>query len=98
MDTKPTSVVLCLVSLSTHGTREYVFQGADDGDTVATLARVLGIYVGFQGEIIHENVKKWNVCRFELPKGQRHRDRPVVQEIFSALDRFLSARSSTLAY
>ena len=45
MDTKPTSIILSLVSLSTHGTREYVFQGAGEGDTVATLARVLGIYV-----------------------------------------------------
>ena len=34
----------------------------------------------------------------EVPKDNRHRDRPIVQDIFAALDKFLGSRQSKLAY
>ena len=34
----------------------------------------------------------------EVPKDNRHRDRPIVQDIFAALDKFLGSRQSKLSY
>ncbi len=73
-------------------------QGADEGNTVDTLSRLLGVHLGLQGEVLPENVRKWNVRRFELPRDNRHRDRPVVRDIYAALDAFLAAKQSPLAY
>ena len=38
-------------------------QGADGGNLADTLSRMLGVYVGLKGEIMPENVKKWNVLK-----------------------------------
>ena len=62
------------------------------------LSRMLGVYVGLKGEIVPDNVKKWNVLRVEVPKDDRHRDRPIVQDIYAALDKLLASRQSQLAY
>ena len=73
-------------------------QGAEEGNTVDTLARMLGVHLSIKGEVLPENVRKWNVRRFELPRDNRHRDRPIVRDIYAALDAFLAARQSLLAY
>ena len=75
-----------------------VWQGAEEGNTVDTLARMLGVHLSIHGEVLPENVRKWNVRRFELPRDNRHRDRPVVRDIYAALDTFLAAKQSPLAY
>ncbi len=38
-------------------------QGAGEGNLADTLSRMLGVYVGLKGEIMPENVKKWNVLK-----------------------------------
>jgi hypothetical protein len=58
----------------------------------------MGVYIGLKGEVMPENVKKWNVLRIEVPKDNRHKDRPIVQDIYTALDNFLAARQSKLVY
>ena len=63
-----------------------------------TLARMLGVHLNIKGEVLPENVRKWNVRRFELPRDDRHRDRPIVRDIYAALDTFLAAKQSPLAY
>ena len=156
-------------------------QGAEEGDLAPALSEMLGVYVGLKGEVVPENVKKWNllkVCRdgccqctrvrprlgvvpsgrkhmpgtwsngnvqgtccrhacmaaaphdarclsschlllcqgvpgmhasrpglepristqVEVPKDNRHRDRPIVQDIYAALDAHLAAHQSRLSY
>jgi hypothetical protein len=73
-------------------------QGAEEGDMVDTFARVLGIYVGFTDETMPDNVKKWNVQKFVLQRGTRHRDMAVVKDLYTALDAFLVKRKSQLTY
>ncbi len=70
-------------------------QGAAEGNLAEALTKVLGVYVGIKGEIVPENVKKWNVMRVEVPKDTRHKDRPIAQGVYSRLDEFLAARQPT---
>ena len=42
-----------------------------------------------------ETLVLWQV---EVPKDNRHRDRPIVQDIYTALDKFLATRQSRLKY
>lgn len=74
---------------------EYKYvQGCAEGNLAAALSKILGVFVGLKGEITPENVKKWNVLRVEVPKDTRHKDRPIVQDIYAALDKFLGARQA----
>jgi hypothetical protein len=113
-------------------------QGLKEGNLADSLSRMLGVYVGLKGEVMPENVKKWNVLKVddcpesalfvfntlqvhfqsqrnicgsgeviavinllgqvEIPKDNRHRDRPIVQDIYAALDKFLAARQCILKY
>ena len=41
-------------------------QGTDSGDMVDTFSRVMGTYVGLKDEVMPENVKHWNVKRYEV--------------------------------
>lgn len=45
-------------------------QGADEGNLADTLSRMLGVYVGLKGEIMPENVKKWNVLKVNMLNSQ----------------------------
>jgi hypothetical protein len=38
------------------------------------------------------------LSQVEVPKDNRHRDRPIVQDIYAALDAFLASTQSKLAY
>ena len=40
-----------------------VVQGAEQGHLADTLSRMLGVYVGLKGELMPENIKKWNVLK-----------------------------------
>ena len=62
------------------------------------LSKMLGVYVGLKGELVPENVKQWNVLKLEVPKNDRHKDRPLVAEIYAALDKFLASHHCELAY
>ena len=73
-------------------------QGIQEGNLAHALSMMQGIYVGLKGDVVPENIKKWNVLRLEVPKGDRHKDRPIVAEIFAAIDKFLSAKDSQMAY
>ena len=65
-----------------------------------TFTHCLGLYVGFKDEVMPETIRKWNVKRFELQRSDRHRDRAIVQDMFSALDTFMasSSKKERLAY
>ncbi|CAL8463246.1 g2780 [Coccomyxa elongata] len=91
-------VVAVFVSGAAWQFKGWPFPGAGEGNLADTLSRMLGVYVGLKGEIMPENVKKWNVLKVEVPKDNRHRDRPIVQDIYTALDKFLAARQSRLKY
>ncbi len=73
-------------------------QGVDTGNFAHALSKMLGVYVGLKGELLPPNVKQWNVLKLEVPKDDRHKDRPIVAEIFAGIDRFLTAQRSELAY
>ena len=73
-------------------------QGIQEGNLAHALSVMQGIYVGLKGDVVPENIKKWNVLRLEVPKGDRHKDRPIVAEVFAAIDKFLSARDSQMSY
>ena len=73
-------------------------QGIQEGNLAHALSKMQGIYVGLKGDVVPENIKKWNVLRLEVPKGDRHKDRPIVAEVFAAIDKFLSAGDSQMAY
>lgn len=75
-------------------------QGVDKGDTVDTFTHCLGIYLGFKDEQMPETVRKWNVKRFLLQRSDRHRDRAIVQDMWTAIDAFMSGptKRSELVY
>ena len=60
----------------------------------------LGIYLGFNDEVMPDTIRRWNVKRFELQRNDRHRDRSIVQDIYQAIDTFLSnsQKKSDLKY
>lgn len=68
------------------------------GNMAYALSKMLGVYVGLKGELVPDNIKQWNLLRLEVPKNDRHKDRPLVAEIYAAIDRFLAAQDSQLAY
>lgn len=54
---------------SSHGSHQGLadsaksLQGAAEGNLADAMSRMLGVYVGLKGEIVPENVKKWNVLK-----------------------------------
>ena len=42
-------------------------QGAEEGDLAPALSAMLGVYVGLKGEVVPENVKKWNLLKVGAP-------------------------------
>ena len=76
----------------------HVVQDIEKGNFAHALSKMLGVYVGLKGELLPPNVKQWNVLKLEVPKDDRHKDRPIVGEIFAAIDKFLAAHRSELAY
>ena len=75
-----------------------VVQDIEKGNFAHALSKMLGVYVGLKGELLPPNVKQWNVLKLEVPKDDRHKDRPIVAEIFAAIDKFLAAHRSELAF
>ncbi len=73
-------------------------QHIDKGNMAHALSKMLGVYVGLKGELVPEIVKQWNVLKLEVPKNDRHKDRPLVAEIYTALDKFLASHHCELAY
>lgn len=68
------------------------------GAPVKVLSHFLGLYLGFSDDPAPENVKNWNVKSFQMSRNNRHRDRSVVQDIYAAIDRFLTSRKSLLKF
>lgn len=57
-------------------------------------AHALGVYVGWRGEVVPDTVKGWGrgVLTVQIDKGvQRWRDREVVEDVWSALERRMKA-------
>ena len=38
-------------------------QGAEEGDMALALSSMLGVHVGLRGEVMPENVKRWNLLK-----------------------------------
>lgn len=77
-----------------------LLQNASSGDTVDVFTHCLGVYLGLSDEVMPETIRKWNVKRFVLQRNDRHRDRSIVQDMYQALDLFLSnsSKKSSLKY
>ena len=73
-------------------------QDIDKGNLAHALSKMLGVYVGLKGEPLPDTVKSWNVLKVEIPKNDRHKDRPIVAEIFTAIDKFLASHQCELAF
>jgi parafibromin len=68
------------------------FKGAPDGDTVSLFSAARGLYLHYGDDAPPAAVKAWNVARFALHRGERHRDRSVAAALWKAVDEFLAAR------
>lgn len=77
-----------VVAVFTTG-QEWQFKKYKINDPNELFQKVKGFYVNYNGDIVPNNVKRWNVEIISLDRNQRFRDRQISELMWESIERFM---------
>jgi parafibromin len=58
--------------------------------------RALGFHLCYEGDILHDNIPKWNVTPLTVSKTRRYLDPGVAQKFWASLDTYITVHKPFL--
>lgn len=80
-----------VVAVFTTG-QEWQFKNYKVNQPNLLFQKVKGFYVNYNGDVVPNNVKNWNVQVISLDRNQRFKDRQISEFLWESIERFMLAR------